>query len=555
MDLSGIKNVFKKKEEDDSSEDFSARMSRKIENFKKELYLSNDLLFSLTYMASISTANVSRNKIFQSISQKKEYCPYIYFEKIKDLSQNWHYDYAKACELISAQVKHDRLRELFDRFSNAIAAGEPDTDFLKKEWILFNTKRKDEYDRNLETTKEWSNAYTALLVSTSLVSIIVLLAVLLYSFGDPAQTLYGTAFVVSVMSFGGVALLFKGVPRDAMNHDLPIKSQEQIFIYKWMPLTLISAILLVICLTLGPAFLYSIDFFVDIKGVGMILAGVVMIPVGIMAHRDVTKISKRDENYTTFIRSLGSIMSGSGLTIPQALVKIDPKNLGELKEMTLELYRKLSSGLDAELSWNQFVGTSGSYLIHKFTSVFVDSVNLGGDAETVGELVSTSNLELVLLRMKRDRIASSFTNLVIPLHLAMVALLLFIGQILTIFSNVIGKLFEQYDITSSELSGVPGGIGTMNMGIFGGVPVELLGQYVVVVIIVLTLANILVVNIVKGGPLYLLVFYASIFFILSGIMMIGVPPAVDMVFSFDSFFDGGIGGAGGSLTGGMNGGI
>jgi len=71
----------------------------------------------------------------------------------------------------------------------------------------------------------------------------------------------------------------------------------------------------------------------------------------------------------------------------------------------------------------------------------------------------------------------------------------------------------------------------------------------------LTLANILVVNIVKGGPLYLLVFYASIFFILSGIMMIGVPPAVDMVFSFDSFFDGGVGGAGGNLTGGMDGGI
>ncbi|WP_462273446.1 archaellar assembly protein FlaJ [Methanohalophilus sp.] len=555
MDLSGIKNVFKKKEEDDSSEDFSARMSHKIENFKKELYLSNDLLFSLTYMASISTANVSRNKIFQNISQKEEYCPSIYFEKIKDLSQNWHYDYAQACELISSKIKHQRLQELFDRFSNSIAAGEPDIDFLKKEWTLFNTKRKDEFNRNLETTKEWSNAYTALLVSTSLVSIIVLLAVLLYNLGDPVSTLYGTAFIVFLMSFGGVALLFRGVPRDAMIHDLPIKSQEQIFIYKWMPLTLILATLSVVFLTLGPAFLYSIDFFVDIKGVGMILAGIIMLPVGIMAHRDITKISKRDENYTTFIRSLGSIVSGSGLTVPQALVKIDPKNLGELKGMTLELYRKLSSGLDAELSWNQFVGTSGSYLIHKFTSVFVDSIDLGGDAETVGELVSTSNLELVLLRMKRDRIASSFTNLVVPLHLAMVALLLFMGQILTIFTNVIGKLFEQYDITSSEISGVPGGVGGMNMGIFGGVPVELLGQYVVVVVIILTLANILVVNIVKGGPLYLLVFYASIFFILSGIMMIGVPPVVDMVFSFDSFFDGGMGGSGGNLTGGMDGGI
>lgn len=539
MDISGMKNIFKSKNEDDTSRSLSGIFSRRINRIKKELYLSNDMLFSLTYMASISTANVSRDKIFENISEKKEYCPYIYFEKVKDLSHHWHYDYANACELVSGKVKHARLQELFNRFSNAIASGEPDVDFLKKEWTLFKTIRKDEFERNLDTTKEWSNAYTALLVSTSLVSIIVLLAVILYSLGDPAKTLYGTAFVISVMAFSGVALLFKGVPRDSMIHSLDKKSKEQTFIYKWMPLTIILAILTVITLTLVPSFLYPIDFYVDIKGVGMILAGLIMIPVGITAQRDIVKVNKRDENYTTFIRSLGSIVSGSGLTIPNALIKIDPKNLGELKGVTLELYRKLSIGMDAKLSWNQFVEESGSYLIHKFTSVFVDSINLGGDAEQVGELVSSSNLELVLLRMKRDRIASSFTYLVIPLHIAMVSLLLFIGQILTIFTNIISDLFVQYDISESEIAGGAGGVG-MNLGIFGGVPVELLGQYVVVVIIVLTLANILVVNIVKGGPLYLLVFYGSIFFILSGIMMITVPPVVDMFFSFDSFLEGGV---------------
>ena len=100
-------------------------------------------------------------------------------------------------------------------------------------------------------------------------------------------------------------------------------------------------------------------------------------------------------------------------------------------------------------------------------------------------------------------------------------------------------LFLKYDISESGIAGGAGGVG-MNMGIFGGVPVELLSQFVVVVIIVLTLANILAVNLVKGGPLYLLVFYGSIFFIFSGIMMICVPPVVDIFFSFDSFMEGGI---------------
>ena len=144
-----------------------------------------------------------------------------------------------------------------------------------------------------------------------------------------------------------------------------------------------------------------------------------------------------------------------GLTVSKALLKIDPKNLGELKEMSQDLYKRLASGLDPKLCWERFVGETGSYLIYKLTNVFVDAVNLGGDAETVGELVSSSNLEIVLLRMKRDRISKAFTSLVIPLHVAMVALLLFIGQILTVFTTIIAKLFVQFNISGSQLEDIP----------------------------------------------------------------------------------------------------
>jgi flagellar protein FlaJ len=508
--------------------------SLKLGNYKRELYMSNDLLFSLTYMAAISTANLSRDKIFESVSEKTKYCPSIYFDQIRELAQNWHYDYAQACELISIKVANERLQELLNRLANAISAGEPDNEFLTKEWILFKTKRKDEYERDLETTKEWSNAYTALLVSTSLVAIIVLLSVILYNLGTPERTLYSTMVIVAIMAFAGVFLLFRSSPKDTKAHDLAVKSTEQTYIYKWLYPTLILAAISVLLLTVLPAFIFPIQFNVDIKGIGMILAGIIMLPVGIKAKRDVNKIDKRDESYTTFIRSLGSIVSGSGLTISKALLKLDPKNLGELKDMSQELYRRLASGLDPKLCWERFVGETGSYLIYKLNDVFVDAVSLGGDSEAVGELVSSSNLEIVLLRMKRERISKGFSNLVIPLHLAMVALLLFIGQILTIFATIISTLFVKFNLSGSELEGIPGGLGGMNLGIFGGVPVELLGQFVVVTIIILTIANVLAIVAVKGGPMYLVTYYGVILFIVSGLLMIIIPPIVGSVFSFDS---------------------
>ncbi|AKB77647.1 Flagella-related protein FlaJ [Methanosarcina horonobensis HB-1 = JCM 15518] len=535
MGVNKIKNIFSKKSNSGSILD---QLYVKYQGYQRELYMSNDMLFALTYMASISTANLTRDKIFSSISGKKEYCPSKYFNLIRELAQHWHYDYANACELISTKVKNDRMRSLLNRLSNAIAAGEPDSEFLTKEWRLFKTKRKDEFERDLDTTKEWSNAYTALLVSTSLVAIIILLSVILYNIGDPADTLYSTMFIIFFMAFFGVGLLFRCSPKDTKVHNLSVKSKEQTYIYKWTPLTLVIAALAVLLLTVLPAFTGSAaDFFIDIKGVGMIVAGVTMIPVGIAAKKDIEKINKRDESYTTFIRSLGSIISGSGLTVPKALLKIDPKNLGELKDMSQELYKKLASGLDPALCWGRFVGETGSYLIYKFTSVFVDAVNFGGNAEVVGELVSSSNLELVLLRMKRERIAKGFSSLVIPLHVSMVGLLLFIGQILTIFSTIINSLFTQFDINESELGGIPGGMGGMNMGIFGGVPLELLGQFVVIVTIILTIANLLAIVAVKGGPMYLAIYYGTFMFILSGILMIIVPPLVEMAFSFNGVLD------------------
>ena len=513
----------------------------------KELLMDNDLLFTLTYMASLSTANLSRDKIFEMVSLKKEYAPSDYFRKVKDLTQKWHYDYVTACELVAERIKHERLKKLFNRLANAIAAGEPDDEFLEREWRTFKTVRKDEYERSLESLRKWGDAYTSILVSASLISVVFLLSVVIYSTGDPGTTLIASAFGNFAIAMFGVFMLFKAVPKDRKVHDMSIKSREQERISRLLPAIVPIALMMIVFISILPTMLnlktgiLSLGLLQggDYRGLGFLIAGILLLPIGYLAKIDDVKVSKRDEAFTTFIRSLGAIKSGAGVSVAEALSRIDQKNLGELKELVIQLYRRLSMGLDPKISWEKFVGESGSYLISKLTAIFVDSTDLGGDADVVGEIVASSNLEMVLLRLKRDLISSGFVNLIIPLHIAMVSLILFISQILSIFQEYISALFTGlHGVNVGEaFSKLPGGLQGLNIGIFSGIPVELLNQYTLWIIISLTVANTLAANIVKGGSRYLYLYYGTIFLLLSGILMLIIPPLVKWAFTLPSFVE------------------
>lgn len=510
---------------------FKIPFVEKLKKVRENLLVDNDLLFLLTYMASLSTAHLSRDKIFTMASETK-YSPSRFFAMVRDLAQKWHYDYATACELVAEKIKAERVKKLFNRLANAISAGEPDREFLEREWKAFKTIRKDEYDRNLESLRKWSDAYTSLLVSASLISVVVLLSVVIYSVGDPGSTLIASAFGNFVICLFGVFMLFKAVPKDKKIHDLRIKSREQSIASKLLIPMLVVGGMLFLFLGLIPLILGNYDF----AGYGFLALGLAILPIGIISKIDDKKVSKRDEAFTSFIRSLGAIKGGAGVSIAEAIRRIDQKNLGELKELAMELQRRLSLGLDPKLCWERFIGESGSYLIEKLTPIFIDAIDLGGDADAVGEIVSSSNLEMVLLRLKRDLIASGFVNLIIPLHVAMVSLTLFIEQILTIFTQYISMLFgTQVGSTGDVFRNVP--LQGVNLGIFAGIPVELLAQYTFFVVLSITIANFLASNIVKGGGKFLYAYYASVLFILSGILMLVIPPIVRWAFTLPSFVE------------------
>ncbi|QQR70965.1 MAG: hypothetical protein IPI71_10115 [Methanolinea sp.] len=75
-------------------------------------------------------------------------------------------------------------------------------------------------------------------------------------------------------------------------------------------------------------------------GLVMLITGLLLFPIGIIGYLDDSNIINRDSDFTVFIRSLGSVMGGKGMTITHALTEIDKKSLTTLEPLVNGLYSK-----------------------------------------------------------------------------------------------------------------------------------------------------------------------------------------------------------------------
>ena len=147
------------------------------------------------------------------------------------------------------------------------------------------------------------------------------------------------------------------------------------------------------------------------------------------------------------------------------------------------------------------------------------------------------------LFLKSEIVSSNgFVNLVIPLHAAMVGLLIFIVKILSKFMTLISTMFATQMAgigSATDVLGKLSSISGLNMGIFGGIPSQLLNIYLLAVVLILTFTNTLASKVVKGGANYLLYYYGSILSITSGVLMILLPKIINWAFSIPTLIGGG----------------
>jgi flagellar protein FlaJ len=185
----------------------------------------------------------------------------------------------------------------------------------------------------------------------------------------------------------------------------------------------------------------------------------------------------------------------------------------------------LKNGISPDLCWLRLASESGSELLTRCVRIFWDGVRAGGDTKQVSEMASDFALKIWLLRADRKLVSTTFSFVVVPLHMVLLAILIFITQVVLVFNDQIGSI-QAEDLNSSLLQ---------EAGIQGVVLVQLAGAsfiplFVGTVALFVTGANAFAPYGATGGHRLKVCLYAAIMMVMSGVVMFIVPHIVHGLF-------------------------
>jgi len=515
-------------------------LKERISQVTEDRKMGADLLFLNTYMASLAIANASRPEIFAYASNRKEYISAKYITKVDMYVKKWNYSYSESLGIVADRTHNTILKSMLNRYANAIDSGVPDDDFLKNELSTVRSVYRSQVEQGLEMLKKWGDAYIAMLLSGTVIAVTIMISIAIYSpQGLDATLNMAYAIILTICVFGNL-LMYTSVPDDPKSHGLTERtSKEQQTIHAMERIIVPLSLCAVIVMTL-----------VGINaGLIFMLAGILMAPLGIIGFIDDSNITLRDNDFSTFIRSLGAIMGGQGTTAVHALATIDKKSLTALEPLVNSVYSQMNLGLDNKQIWDKFIGESGSNLIYKYLNIYLDTVIMGGPPEPIGTVVGSSVLEQTLLREKKDMHARSFIVLLAPMHMAMVGIFVVLFRIMLTLTGSVSAMMGKFSATAAGSGGVSAGgvtagsaLGGMSM--FTNFPENEMGNFVVIILAIITISNIIAARIVGGGDRYMYYFYAAVFCTLTGLILLIAPVGVNIFFSPEGLSNMGKTGAG-----------
>ena len=487
----------------------SRRPTEKVSSDSSQL--SFDLLSNLTYMACIAIGEPPRDIIFaKSITQG--FKTSVFFNQVYLLTKKLGFQYREAFPLVAQDTKAAKVRALMLRFAGALSSGESEHEFLLQEARVERENYQGEYTRAVEALQKWGDAYAAFMVSSTLIMVVVLMSTMLFEMGDMFLMILGGG--VALLNAFGVYVIKLSSPVETTiyrSHTGPVaRKRAKQFLVVLAPVGMALAVLV----------------FRD-SGIALasIVFGMFLVPSGIYAYLDDKKVRVLDEQVPGFVRGLGNVTASMGSTLSVALNHINLQSTAALEPYVRRLQTRLNSHMDPELCWDQFRDETGSELVNRTTRMLVDGVELGGRADRVGRVANDYSMNIVLLRARRYTTALPFSFLVVVLHAAMAALLVFILEITQAFNGRLLGLRETLDGASDMVIQLP------QLPIFSPKDMLLPTVLTYMILVVLTIANLMVPKIATGGHPVKFASYASIMIVISGLTLLVVPPIVEQLFS------------------------
>jgi len=502
VNLEKITKLFSKKNTAKKQSSAPPKMNSNAVNF--------DLLYQLSYMSVIAASGVPRARIFERSAQIS--CASAeYFRRVELTCRRLRYDYAKACRIVGESAKEETMKGLLLRFTSSLISGEPERDFLTREAEAQAEAYDNEYGRKLETLKLWTDAYVSLILSAVLVVIVGIVSTMIWK----VETLFivGLVAISILVTVIGIWLIYAMSPREYSVLGKAGSNEQKLACKLFIMLTPIALTVSAVVMA-----------FVDELGWAMLAGSALILPVGLVSIIDDKKVTSRDSEIGAFLGSLGGVCAATGATVREALGRLDLDAINHLQNEVKRLYTRFNSGIRSRLCWDKFIEETGSEIANRSVGMFYDAVELGGEPEQAGYYASLFANKISQLRARRKTVSVPFTWLCITMHGAIITLLIFITEIITIF----GDMIRQASDSMPSISGAPS-VGTFSSFNFSGL--EMLHSMVLPLVCVFTVANAVAPFIADGGSRYKILFNLAITGAISGTCLIFLPKIADSLFS------------------------
>ncbi len=442
--------------------------------------IDNNMHYYITQMGSIATAETPRLDIIRIVSDNQEYKELATeTKKIYNLVTVWNMSLAEACRFISKRTPSVIFEDFLDRFAHGLQSGENIKAFLFAEQNVVMNEYEAMYNSAMYNVEIIKELFVSLVMSLIfLASFAVIMPVIT---GMDAILLMSMVVVTFIITDVVMLLFTKGkVPKDPLWSKSHIIPDYKLKLYRSIPISIGACILVTIAVLLYGKI---------VTPIAIALCLTPLIYTGRVCRKIEKSIRRRDENFPAFIRSLGSSAGARGGVIDEALKALRIHDFGPLTKDVNELYKRLNTRIDKFKSWEFFSANTGSHLIQRFCVMFVESTNLGGKPEIIGDIIATNFHRIVTLRKKRVQSASSLVGVFYGLTAG-------IGFTMYISVGVIDLMQSMF--ASVEM---PAGM-SMGMIIYTNIgDVEVLSLMVLLIMIAHSLMSALLIRVVDGGHL------------------------------------------------------
>ncbi|WP_435126232.1 archaellar assembly protein FlaJ [Halobaculum sp. D14] len=417
----------------------------------RKVAIENQLHLVMTHMTVLSTTNIDRMEVFRTLAAEEEYgAAADELARVTHLVDTWNQSLDDALRRRAKEVPSDAFSDFFDRLGYTIGAGQSLDDFLLSEQDAVIQNYITVYEGALANLEVMKDLYMSMILSMTFALVFAIVLPILTG-NNPTATVSAVIVLFMVVQLAFYVIIRAMAPHDPVWFHSEQGAPSDFRLWLSFAVGVGATFLLVAYVgaglfDVGPGLRGLLFFLNEIP-----LPLYICVPItpmaftGVMLRIEERNIEERDAEFPSFIRALGAAESAKQSTTGDVLETLHQKDFGALTDSITRLYRRLNIRIDSGQAWYTFATDTRSYLIQKFSDMYLEGRSMGGEPKQLGELISENMNTVMQLREQRRQATVTMIGLLYGITSAS-AFAFFIGlQVVSILAD----LSAQFNITDT----------------------------------------------------------------------------------------------------------